>query len=119
MQKLKSSKSIFFDNTETEHIIVQPIKLDNMLRDFEKRLGDLSLTIGSLAIFITVLLTLITADFKEKFSLPAATWQAVFVVTGIFSLFSTIYFIYKFKKTSKSDRRALVESLINKKDKMS
>lgn len=115
MKTLRSGNPIFFDNTEAEHIIITPTKLDNSLRDLGESEKYLGLAIGSIGIFLTVLATLITADFQNKFDIPAAGWQGAFVILCAGSFIATIIFIYKYKKASHFDRKKLIEILTDKK----
>lgn len=113
MQRLKSSRPLFFDNTERELIIVTPTRLDNLLRDLDEKTKYLGLALGSAGIFITVLFTLVTTNPQDRLGIPAAGWQGFFVTLLIGSFFTTLFFINKYKKTSNFDRKALIGVLVS------
>ena len=49
-------------------------------------------------VFLTVLIALATADFKDR-SLPAAVWEAVFIVVGVLNGWNAIYWICRRPKS--------------------
>jgi hypothetical protein len=39
---------------------------------------------------LSIIVVFVTADFKEALGVPSATWRAVFMIVGFWSLISTI-----------------------------
>ena len=60
------------------------------------------------ALLVTLVLTLTTAEFKDRFALPAATWQAFFLLLTVASLIWTIAAIWKAVRVKVS-----VESIVS------
>jgi hypothetical protein len=42
------------------------------------------------SILLSIIVVFVTADFKEALGVPSATWRAVFMIVGFWSLISTI-----------------------------
>lgn len=79
--------------------------LSKHLNKVEKRKG----WIAPLGILITIIITLITSDFKQdSFIFPSATWEAIFVISGLISLGWLIYSIIQALKSES------IEDLIDK-----
>ena len=47
------------------------------------------------ALFVTLVLALTTTEFKDQFAIPAATWQAVFLILTAASLIWAVVAIWK------------------------
>ena len=112
MKKLNSNNPKFFDNTEQNHIIVTPCKLDNLLRDFEEGKKYKTILYISIGIFLPVLITLVTCNFHDFFGIPKAGWQGAFIVLLIASFIATFYFGYKIKKGHAFSRDELTDKLL-------
>lgn len=72
--------SQFHVNITQEYILTTEDKLKLCLKERLQRLEKRKDWIAPMALIITVLLTLVTCDFKERW-LSAATWQAIFIVS--------------------------------------
>ncbi len=114
MIKLNSNNPKFFDNTEQNHIVITPCKLDNFLRDFEEGKKNKELFYGLAGIFLTVLITLVTSDFRDILGIPKAGWQGAFIVSAIISFIMLLCLGYKIKKGYNFDRDELINKLLLK-----
>ena len=61
-----------------------------------------------LGLSVSLLLALTTAEFKDQFAIPAATWHAFFLFSALFSLIWTVRAIWKAKGIKVS-----VESIVS------
>jgi hypothetical protein len=66
--------------------------------------------IAPAGILVTITLTLSTTDFKDRFLLTSATWQAIFILCGVASFVWLIYVLYRRPKETTIDD--IVEQLI-------
>ena len=86
----------------TSQVIIQTTEdklrlcLTENCRKMEKRKS----WVAPFSIFITILFTLLTTDFKN-FGLPAQTWQAIFTITALISLVWLARSLYKVRKSVK------------------
>lgn len=71
--------------TSVEVITITADKLRLFIEDHLKRVEKRGSWIAPLGIFVAVVLTLLTSDFKDM-GLSAATWEAAFVLVAIISL---------------------------------
>ena len=112
MKKLNSNNPKFFDNTEQSHIVITPCKLENLLRDFEEGMKIKELLYGLIGIFLTVLIALVTSDFRDILGVPKAGWQGAFIVLLLVSFMGLCYFGYKIKKGNILNRNELINKLL-------
>jgi len=79
-------------NLGQEYIITTEDKVRLCMTNHANGLATRNAWIGPVSLFVTILLVLITADFKDALQIPEATWQAIFILaavgTGIWSLVS-------------------------------
>ncbi|WP_310595520.1 hypothetical protein [Flavobacterium sp.] len=99
-------------NTKSDLIEITEDKLENILIKFLSNYTNLTIWLTPLGIFLSLLLTFLTAaDFKEFLGITKNYWYAFFVLSLILSAFFTIYYLFKsllnYKKTK-------LEFLINK-----
>lgn len=88
-------------------------KLKIVLLENDRRISDSNQWQAPLGIFITILLVLVTADFRQAFWLSAAVWHAIFIISAVFSF---IWLLISFNKVKE---RITVDALIEKmKDKI-
>ncbi|MDR1384824.1 MAG: hypothetical protein LBJ67_13400 [Planctomycetaceae bacterium] len=78
-------------NLEQEVIMTTQDKLKLVLIENQNAILSQNAWIAPLGLFITCLMTLITADFKDKFYLTKEQWFAIFFISTV--VFS-IWFIY-------------------------
>lgn len=65
-----------------------------------------------LGIFITLLIVVVTTEFKDSFGLDKNTWEALFIIMSIFCLIWLLKCIKDYKKNITID--ALINKLKNK-----
>lgn len=58
-------------------------KLRLGIRDHSAAMADRRAWITPASLFISIVATLCTAEFKKDFLFPASTWNAVFILVGI------------------------------------
>ena len=81
-------------NLTQEIIVTNTDKVKLILNDHHKIVKKKIEWVNPVAIFITVLATILTAKFDEtKFGLTPQTWQAIFVVTCIASFIWSVVLI--------------------------
>lgn len=76
-------------------------RLENILNAHFVRMSHSRDWIGAAALFLTILIVLVTSDFKNKW-LDAPTWRAFFLLLCIASLIYLIYCTYNFFKNKDS-----------------
>ena len=95
-------------NLESVFIITTEDKLRLCLHKNIDRLDVKRKWWTPLVLFVSLLLALTTAEFKEQFTISAATWQAFFLFLALFSLIWTVMAIWKAKGVKVS-----VESIVS------
>ena len=98
-------------NTKTDFIEITEDKLENILIKFIGDFKNASGWLTPLSIFLTILITNLTADFKEFLSIPKATWSAIFCFALAISF---IWFIVKGITAIKKRDKIKVDYLIRK-----
>lgn len=68
-----------YDNTRQNIICIEEYRMKDILRDFYDSIINKPELYTSIGLFLALLGTLITADFKNL-GLSAATWQAIFII---------------------------------------
>ncbi|MFY7937096.1 MAG: hypothetical protein ACOVOQ_06960 [Flavobacterium sp.] len=98
-------------NTKSDLIEITEDKLENILIKFLSDFTSSTIWLTPLGIFLSLLITFLTADFKEFIGIPKNIWYAFFALSLLLSAFWTIYSsikaIINYKKTK-------LEYLINK-----
>lgn len=82
------------------------ICLMNYLQNLKERGGWLT----PFGILITILITLSTTEFQDKFSIPKYTWQALFIMGGFICLAWLLRELFKRPKEITIDK--IIEELI-------
>ncbi|WP_163716782.1 hypothetical protein [Mangrovibacterium lignilyticum] len=98
-------------NTKTDFIEITEDKLENILIKFLRDLKKSSGWLTPLSIFITILITNLTADFKEFLSIPKEIWCAIFYLALALSF---VWFIVKTISAIKNRKKVQLDYLINK-----
>ena len=80
-QQLISTREVHL-NTAQNLVITTEDKLRICLTDYAKHSDTASGWIAPLGILAAIITTLVTSDFKD-FVVPAATWQAFFMLSGV------------------------------------
>jgi Flp pilus assembly protein TadB len=87
-------------NVSQEMIIITEDKVKLCLMKYLENMEKRSSWTTPLAIFLTVVVTLLTTSFKV-FIVSSEVWQAVFIIIGGLSLFWLIISLYKRPKAKK------------------
>lgn len=85
-------------NTKSDLIEITEDKLENILLKYLNRLGKSKGWLTPLSLFVTIIIVLLTAEFKSYFGLEKEVWKAIFVI----SLIGT--FIWLLKSTLQAIR---------------
>jgi len=89
-------------NVKQNVIVITEDRLRLHLLYVTKILDKKYLWISPAGILITVILTLVTADFK-KFYLEKTTWQAIFIIIGLASFIFMVWCLCQLKKSENID----------------
>jgi uncharacterized membrane protein YesL len=81
-------------NTKTDFIEITEDKLENILIKFLQDFKDSSGWLTPFTIFLTLLVAILTADFKEFLEIPKEIWCAIFYICLILSFCWFIYMVY-------------------------
>jgi hypothetical protein len=97
-------------NTQSDLIYITEDKLENILLKHINNLNKSNGWITPTTLFITILIVLITSDFKDTLGLEKYVWNALFIIGLIISI---IWLIISIIKAGKSIKRATIEFLIS------
>jgi len=70
-------------NFGQEFIVTTEDKLRLCMLNHANRLGDRNSWIGPTSLFVTIVLVLLTADFRDALGVPKSTWHAVFLISAV------------------------------------
>lgn len=99
-------------NVETVVINITEDKLKNYLRDYSDISTYSGLALGFSGIAMTLIITITTvSEYKEKFNIKPAVWEAIFLLSTLIVIASAIYFIAKWWRCKNELK---VEELIKK-----
>ncbi len=108
LQKLQEANKIHW-NLEQVVIVTTEDKLQLYLQNAIDNLGTKREWWTPVALLVTLVLTLTTADFKDQFAIPAATWQAFFLLLTVASFIWTGVAIWKTTRVDVSVESILAE----------
>lgn len=110
----RNNKAInkYFSNTKSNVIEITEDKARNILNSHFLKMEKSKDWIGAAALSITLILSLLTADFKN-WLLSADTWKAIFVILLIASILYLFYTIHNARK-SKDSVDNIIHDLENK-----
>jgi len=101
-----------YQNTNQEWIVTTKDKLKIVLMESEKSLGVKKIWITPLGLFISTLISLVSADFKN-WIIPESVWWAIFIIVCVFSgIFTLIYGIKAFNNRKSGNIDSIIESII-------
>lgn len=83
------------DNSGTDIIMITTEKMQLILVESKNSFRAKDSWIAPLGVFLTIVLVLLTADFKSKFGFQPEFWSAIFWISAAISLFATIYLYLK------------------------
>ncbi len=99
------------ENIQTELITITKDKLENILLKYLNKLDLRKAWITPFSVFLSLIIALLTADFKEFLGLPKELWHALFIISCFFSF---VLLIILGIKAFKNRKDTSVESLMNK-----
>lgn len=110
----RNNKTInkYFSNTKSNVIEITEDKARNILNNHFNKMEKSKDWVGALALSITLLLSLITADFTH-WLFSADTWEAIFVILFAASIFYLIYTAHNAIK-SKDSVDNIIQDMENK-----
>lgn len=82
-------------NTDQDLILITEDKLRLILEGHIKLVEEKKSWVAPLGIFIAIITTFVTSEFHEAFSFQAASWKAIFFISGCFSLYRLVVTGYK------------------------
>ena len=78
-------------NTKSDLIEITEDKLENILIKFLSDYRNSTIWLTPLGIFLSLLITVLTADFKKFLDISKDTWCGIFYVALVISFFCTLY----------------------------
>lgn len=116
--KQMTNRVTLTDKTEKTGIIVQPSKVWKAAHHFKETIKRWAVLGVSGSFAATLLITLTTADFKDAFSITAATWKGFYLVgllisAGFFG-FTGLKLIQIYSRNGVTSEDKFVEELFNK-----
>ncbi len=97
------SPDAIFTNLQVGVIVVSEDKLVRILeKDRDRTKQNLAWTAPA-SFFISLIVAILTTDFKNKWGLSAETWQALFYLATGVSVICTAIFYFKVRKKSMDD----------------
>ena len=83
------------NNVSSNIIRIIEDKLRLKLVDYEKSVAHCYDWVGAVGIIVTIALSLLTTEFKDRFNVKAETWCALFFILLIIAIGYVIYTIVK------------------------
>ena len=108
LQKFQQANKIHW-NLEQVVIVTTEDKLRLCLLKTIDRLDAKRKWWTPLSVFVTLVLTLTTTEFKDRFDIPAATWQAFFLLLTVASFIWAVVAIWKATRVEISIESILAE----------
>ncbi len=101
-----------YQNTNQEWIVTTKDKLKIVLMESEKSLGVKKIWFTPLGLFISTLISLVSADFKN-WIISESVWKAIFIIVCIGSCIITlIYGIKAFMNRKSGNIDSIIENII-------
>jgi len=101
-------QDVVYNNTKNEILAVNKDRLKLILIDYEKANENRVKAWSSLAVFLSIIITIVTADFKD-FLMSKFFWQAIFYLFAVGSFLFFIYSLYKSHKNKKDIEQVIKE----------
>jgi len=89
-------------NTQSELIEITEDKLENILLKHLHKLNKVSGWLTPVSLFVTILIVLLTAEFKSFIGLDKNVWNAIFIISLLITVVWSTFAIYNAYKCSKS-----------------
>ena len=97
-------------NTQSELIEITEDKLENILLKHLSKLNKVKGWLTPVSLFVTILIVILTADFKPLWGLEKEVWKAIFVVAMLLTIIWSIISLFEAIKCSK---KSTITFLIN------
>ncbi len=91
------------ENLSTHIITTNEDKLRNILDRYERKIADKGKFVTYLSVAMTLLISLLTSDFKDFILVPAVVWRGLFVLGFIVSIGIAIFMKFKQKTPTVND----------------
>lgn len=88
-------------------VSISESKIRICLMNYLQNLKERGEWITPLGLSITILITLLTTDFQDRFSIPKDTWQAIFVICGVIS------FVWLIRSLIKLPKEVTIDNIID------
>lgn len=95
-------------------IVTTEDKLRLGIRDHASAIADRRAWITPASLFMSIVATLCTAEFKQDFLFPASTWNAVFILVGIGSFFWMLCTLPALLKSKATEETLIMSVTISK-----
>lgn len=101
-------------NTKSDLIEITEDKLENILIKHLHKLDKAKGWLTPLSLFVTILIVLLSTEFKQFLSIEKEVWEAIFVIGSFATLIWTFYSGYQAYNCSKNTSiRFLIEQIKN------
>ncbi|AYO37655.1 hypothetical protein EBA31_10270 [Serratia sp. P2ACOL2] len=91
------------ENLSTHIITTNEDKLRNILDRYERNISGKGKAVTYFSVAMTLLVSLLTSDFKEFLLIPAVVWKGLFILGLIVSVITSLIIKYKEKTPSVND----------------
>jgi hypothetical protein len=99
------------ENIKSDLITITHDKLENILLKYLIKISNRNKWVTPLSLFISILLVLLTATFKDTFGISKDIWNSFFILC---CLGNFIWFIVSISSLIKNWKESSLDSLINK-----
>lgn len=99
------------ENIQTELITITKDKLENILLKYLNKLDLKKAWITPFSVFVSLLVALLTADFKEFLNISKELWRAIFLISCIITFVLAVFLIIK---ALKNKENTSIDSLMNR-----
>ncbi len=105
------------NNTKSDFIEITEDKLENILLKHLNNLSKARSWITPVSLFFTILIALLTADFKDFIGIEKSVWKAIFALSLIGTLiWSIISVIQSIRYSQKVTLECIVKNIKNSKE---
>ncbi|CAI0965248.1 Uncharacterised protein [Serratia proteamaculans] len=91
------------ENLSTHIIKTNEDKLRNILDKYERKIAKKGKVVTHLSVAMTLLISLLTSDFKEFITIPATVWRGLFILGFIASVIIALFMMCRQKTPSVND----------------
>ncbi|MGV6480549.1 hypothetical protein ACT2VT_004670 [Pantoea agglomerans] len=91
------------ENLSTHIIKTNEDKLRNILENYERKIAKKGKFVTCLSVAMTLLISLLTSDFKDFITVPAIVWRGLFILGFIASVITALFMMFRQKTPSVND----------------